>query len=201
MLEHIPAWLGRALSGRRAGDDKLVCAMAGMAGDAPLVLTSPAFADGARLPDRFTEDGAGTSPPLTWSGAPEGATLVLIVEDPDAPTPAPLVHAIVWGLAAPAGSLVEDALVPGQAGGEVGKNSGFKQGWMPPDPPTGHGEHRYVFQLFALAPGAPDPGEAPGRRAVTDAMEGRVIASSVLIGTYSRGETADVGPVGAAAPA
>lgn len=201
MLEHVPAWLGRALSGRRAGDDKLVCAQAGMGGHAPLTLGSPAFADGARLPERFTEDGTGVSPPLTWSGAPEGSTLVLVVEDPDAPTPAPMVHAIAWGLEAPTGGLAEGALTPEAAGATVGKNSGFKQGWMPPDPPTGHGEHRYMFQLFALASGTPDPGDAPGRRAVVEAMTGHVVASSVLVGTYSRGEFAPVGPVGAAAPA
>lgn len=201
MLEHVPAWLGRALSGRRAGDDKLVCAQAGMGGAAPLTLASPAFADGARLPERFTQDGTGVSPPLTWGGATDGATLVLVVEDPDAPTPAPMVHAIVWGLEAPAGGLAEGDLVSGKAGAEVGKNSGLKQGWMPPDPPTGHGEHRYVFQLFALDPGAPHPGEAPGRRSVVEAMAGHVVASSVLVGTYSRGQAAPIGPAGAAAPA
>lgn len=201
MLEHVPAWLGRALQGRRAGIDKIVAAQPGMAADAQITLTSPAFADGGRLPDRFTADGAGASPPLTWAGAPEGTRLALIVEDPDAPTGQPIVHAIVADLDGPAGRLEEGGIVRDAPEGEVGKNSRFKQGWLPPDPPNGHGEHRYVFQLFALGPDAPDPGEAPGRATLVDAMRGHVVASAVLIGTYSRGEEAPVGPVGATAPA
>ena len=63
MLEHVPAWLGRLLADRRAGMDKIVAVQPGMAGSAALTLTSPAFADGGRLPERFTADGAGVSPP------------------------------------------------------------------------------------------------------------------------------------------
>lgn len=201
MLEHVPAWLGRALAGRRAGADKLVCAQPGMGGEAELTLTSPAFADGARLPVRFTGDGEGVSPPLTWSGAPAGARLALVVEDPDAPTAKPMVHAIVTDLDGPAGNLIEGGMKPDILAGDMGRNSALKQGWMPPDPPTGHGEHRYVFQLFALGPDAPDPGEAAGRSALVEALRGHVVASAVLIGTYSRGEEAPVDPAGVAAPA
>lgn len=200
MLEHVPAWLGRALAGRRAGMDKIVVMQPGMAGEGQLHLSSPAFADGARLPERFTGDGEGVSPPLIWSGAPDGARLALIVEDPDAPTGQPLVHAVVDDLAGPAGGLEEGGITRDAPEGDVGRNSGFRKGWLPPDPPNGHGEHRYVFQLFALAPDAADPGEAPGRTALVEAMRGHVLASAVLVGTYSRGEHAAVGPVGAVQP-
>lgn len=199
MLEHLPAWLGRALAGRRAGIDKIVVAQPGMAGDGELSLTSPAFADGARLPERFTADGIGASPPLVWTGVPDGATLALLVEDPDAPAAQPLVHCVVWGLDAAAGQLAEGAIVADGEAGDIGRNSFFRIGWLPPDPPTGHGEHRYVFQLFALAADAPDPKDTPGRSALVDAMRGHVLASAVLVGTYSRGEPAAIGPVGAVA--
>lgn len=201
MLEHVPAWLGRALAGRRAGMDKIVMAQPGMAGEGQLHLSSPAFADGARLPERFTDDGEGASPPLVWAGAPAGARLALIVEDSDAPTGQPLVHAVVADLSGPAGHLEEGGISRDAAEGDVGRNSGFRKGWLPPDPPNGHGEHRYVFQLFAIAPDAPDPGEAPGRTALVEAMVGHVLASGVLVGTYSRGEAAPIGPVGAVQPA
>ena len=212
MLEHVPAWLGRLLADRRAGMDKIVAArpdMAGAAGTA-LALTSPAFADGARLPERFTADAAGNggvSPPLTWTGAPAGARLALIVEDPDAPASQPLVHAIVWGLEGDSGRIAEGALsgdvaeTPADDGLVRGRNSFLRTGWLPPDPPTGHGEHRYAFQLFAVGPDAPDPGEAPGRNALLGSLAGQVLASDVLIGTYSRGEAAPVGPAGVAQPA
>lgn len=201
MLEHVPAWLGRALAGRRAGMDKLVVTQPGMAGAGELTLSSPAFADGARLPERFTADGAGVSPPLTWTGVPEGATLALLVEDPDAPASQPLVHCVVWGLDVPAGGLAEGAITKEGEAGDIGRNSFFRIGWLPPDPPTGHGEHRYVFQLFAIAAEAPDPKDTPGRSALIEAMRGHVLAAAVLTGTYSRGEPAAAGPVGAAAPA
>jgi Raf kinase inhibitor-like YbhB/YbcL family protein len=205
MLEHVPHWLGRALAGFRAGADKLAIAQARLVPPAALTLTSPAFADGARLPERFTADGAGVSPPLTWGAAPEGAaSFALLVEDADAPAPQPLVHAVVWGIAADAGRLAEGAIVgdgPGGGGGDVGRNSFLREGWLPPDPPTGHGAHRYCFQLFALDAGVGDPGASPGRSALVEAMRGHVVAAGLLVGTYGRGEEAPVGPVGAVSPA
>jgi len=204
MLEHLPHWLGKALSPFRAGADKLAIVRPELAAEGVIQLSSPAFANGARLPDRFTADGEGVSPPLFWTGVPEGTSrLVLIVEDADAPTPQPVVHAIVWGLPLD-GDLKEGEIAPdgeGHAGGEdVGRNSRFIEGWLPPDPPNGHGAHSYAFQIFALSEGE-DPDENPGRGAVLREMEGRVIAAGLLTGTYSRGEEAPLGPVGAGATA
>ncbi len=200
MLEYIPAWLGNAMSGLRAGADKLAIVQLGENFET-LDLTSPAFAHEARLPPRFTADaegdGAGVSPPLVWSTPPAGTErMVLIVEDPDAPAPQPLVHAIVWGLEADSGRLAEGAIVAdgeGDASGrDVGRNSYLREGWLPPDPPSGHGEHRYAFQLFAVGAGAGDPGDTPGRSAVIEAITGHVLAAGLLIGTYSREEDAPV---------
>ena len=204
MLEHVPEWLGHALRGIRAGMEKVAIADLGApAGFARLDLTSPAFADGARLPERFTADGAGVSPPLGWRDPPPGtASLALLVEDADSPTPQPLVHAVIWGLPAQAGSLAEGAIVAdgtGEGARDVGRNSYRREGWLPPDPPTGHGEHRYVFQLFAVDGDARDPGGDPGRTALLDAIRGHVVGAGLLIGTYARAERATVGPVGATA--
>lgn len=212
MLEHMPAWLGHALKGLRAGADALVIARSGLGsgaqtgtGFATLDLTSPAFAHEGRLPPRFTADGDGVSPPLLWSAPPAGtAALALIVEDADAPTPQPLVHAIVWHIAADRVRLAEGAIMADGAGtpdGDVGRNSYLREGWLPPDPPTGHGEHRYAFQLFALDAALGDPGVSPGRTALVEAMSGHVLAAGLLIGTYSREEAAPVGPASSAMPA
>ena len=205
MLEHIPAWLGHAMSGLRAGIDKLAIVQLG-ANFETLTLTSPAFAHEARMPPRFTADGEGVSPPLVWSEPPAGTErMVLIVEDADAPAPQPLVHAIIWGLEADAGQLAEGAIAAdgeGDAEGrDVGRNSYLREGWLPPDPPSGHGEHRYAFQVFAIGAGAGDVGATPGRSAVIEAITGHVLAAGLLIGTYSREEEAPVGPVGLASPA
>ena len=122
------------------------------------------------------------------------------VESADAPAPQPLVHALVWGLPPHEGELREGAIRPdgehGISGSDVGRNSFLGEGWLPPDPPTGHGLHNYAFQLFALAPG-PDVASNPGRGAVLQAMAGRVLAAGLLTGTYSRGEEAPIGPIGA----
>lgn len=205
MLEHVPHWLGSLLRNVRAGHSRLVAAQEGVVtGDVRIDLSSTAFGDGARLPIRFTADGDGISPPLHWRGVPEEtAGLALIVEDPDAPAPNPLVHAILWGLPATETMLTEGAIAPdgnGEGDGrDVGLNSYRREGWLPPDPPTGHGAHDYVFQLFALS-ALPVLGANPGRRELVEAISGRVLAVGLLTGTYSRGEEADM-PVGAAQPA
>jgi hypothetical protein len=207
MLEHVPHWLGHALRNVRAGADKLCIAQPELGGGfGALDLSSPAFANGAMLPPRFTADGEGVSPPLVWGPVPEGTqSLALIVEDPDAPSPQPLVHAIVWNLPPSEQRLAEGAIRADGAGGpdgrDVGRNSYFVEGWLPPDPPTGHGPHRYAFQLFALSGDAGDPGETPGRSALVKAMAGRVLSAGLLTGTYSRGEGAMVGRSAIGTPA
>ena len=205
MLEHIPEWIGASLRGVRAGAEHLTILQAAIGTDFAVIdLTSPAFADGARIPPRFTADGEGVSPPLSWRGVPTGThSLALIVEDADSPTPAPLVHAIIWGLDADSGSIEEGAIVAQghPAGGGVGRNSFLVQGWLPPDPPTGHGDHRYVFQLLALDCPAADLGDAPGRGALLRAVAGHVIGAGILTGLYARGEGATLATDGLAATA
>ena len=73
MLEHVPHWIGALLRDVRAGHAKLTIVQDGVVRDAPAIeLSSPAFADGARLPERFTADGEGVSPPLVWGEVPAG---------------------------------------------------------------------------------------------------------------------------------
>lgn len=198
MLEHLPHWLGAALRGVRAGADKLTISQPVLGRDFDTIeVTSPAFAQEGRIPPRFTADGEGVSPPLTWGAVPAGTqSVAVIVEDADSPTLAPLVHAILWGLPADAGRIEEGAIVAHghPDGGGVGRNSYLSEGWLPPDPPTGHGDHRYAFQVFALDCPAADLGDGPGRGAVLNAMQGHVIGAGVLVGLYSRGETAVAAP-------
>jgi Raf kinase inhibitor-like YbhB/YbcL family protein len=201
MLEHVPTWLGALLHNVRAGHAKLTAVDENLATDSFIDLSSPAFGNGARLPERFTADGAGVSPPLVWGDVPAATrALVLIVEDPDAPALRPLVHAIVAGMAPDTRQLAEGTIVPDGGGaddrGDVGLNSGFVEGWLPPDPPRGHGEHEYIFQLFALSEQL-DLDANPGRNALVAAMAGKVIGLGLLTGTYSRDEEATL-PIGTA---
>jgi Raf kinase inhibitor-like YbhB/YbcL family protein len=191
MLEHVPHWLGELMRPLRAGAEKLCIAQPELGGDfGPIELGSPAFADGSRLPPRFTADGEGVSPPLVWGQLPAGTCcLALIVEDPDAPTPEPFVHALVWGINSYVHALDEGAIRPDGSGQDNGSDTGinslFFEGWLPPDPPTGHGDHNYAFQLFALS-GIDFPGTTPGRSALVRAMSGKVLGAGLLTGVYSR---------------
>lgn len=184
MLEKIPRVLGDMLRYARAGEMKIAYFLDPF-DSAPetLIVASADFEDGGRLTAAFTADGEGKSPSLSWSGAPAGAAeVVLIVEDPDAPIPDPLVHAIAWNLPAN-GSLEAGAISTDEV--QTGKNAYMRSDYLPPDPPTGHGPHRYEFQFFALS----DPlalAGTPGRKAVLKAMEGKVVAKGRITGIYER---------------
>jgi Raf kinase inhibitor-like YbhB/YbcL family protein len=154
-----------------------------------LVLTSLAFAAGAAIPPRFTCQGADVSPPLAWSGAPEGAkSLALIVDDPDAPDPrAPKmtwVHWVLYNLPLGAKGLPEgvapSALPPGT---REGTNDWKRTGYGGPCPPIGR--HRYFFKLYALDAVLPDLGK-PNKAKLEAAMKGHVLAHAELIGTYEK---------------
>jgi Raf kinase inhibitor-like YbhB/YbcL family protein len=169
MLEKLPDAIGHALEHQRAGMEKILFNAASPVGQVPRIdVASPAFAEGAPIPPRFTADGAGLSPPLIWRNVPtDAATLALIVEDADSPTPQPLVHAIVVDID-PRDSGFLEGIFSGetQAGPQkLGLNSYLMHGWLPPDPPPGHGVHHYAFQVFALRDGEP-LSKSPGRTEV-----------------------------------
>ena len=190
MLEILPESIGEAFIHQRAGMENVVYNLLHRERRTQrLSLCSPAFAFNARIPPRYTADGDGISPPLEWDQIPaEADSLGLIVEDADAPTPHPLVHAIVVDLEAGTSQLIEGALNSEHHRGvglETGRNSFFKHGWLPPDPPPGHGEHRYVFQMFALRAG-PLLSQFCGRGEFIDAVLERAVGVGCVIGTYER---------------
>lgn len=188
MLEKLPHLVGAALSRLKAGLETTTSVADFPEVPQTLTLTSEAFADGGAIPARFTADGARISPPLAWSGLPAGtARVVVIVEDADSPTPRSLVHLIAWNLM-PTRGVLEAGELPspgGGQGGALGQNSFLQDQWLPPDPPTGHGPHHYLFQVYALDT-VLELDASPGRGAVVDAMRGHVLAKGTLTGTYER---------------
>lgn len=190
MLEKLPEFVGQALQGRRAGLEKILSNKVPLTGAVyKLEVSSPAFPSDGVLPARFTaDDEAAVAPPLQWGRVPEAATtLVLIVEDADSPTADPLVHAIAVDIDPRRIGIAEGELSESRDDAQIklGRNSYLRQTWLPPDPPPGHGVHRYAFQLFALKDGKKFS-DAPGRKELAEAIRERALAVGCLIGTYER---------------
>ncbi|MCW8141451.1 MAG: YbhB/YbcL family Raf kinase inhibitor-like protein [Planctomycetota bacterium] len=171
-----------------------------------LQLRSPAFSPGERIPRRHARppEGLDASPPLTWSLVPEGAReLVLICDDPDAPSAEPWVHWVAYRIPAAARALAEGIPKderPGNPEGMLqGQNSWGRVGYGGPQPPVGHGTHHYHFRLFAidthlsLGPGAT-------KEEVLQAIDGHVLAEGELVGTYERLSSGAAGGAAAAPP-
>ena len=155
----------------------------------PLSLTSPGFSHGGEMPKRYTCEGADVSPPLAWSEVPEGTkSLVLVVDDPDAPDPkAPRmtwVHWVLYNLPPTASALPEGVAAEAlPVGTEQGLNDWKRPGYGGPCPPIGR--HRYFHKLYALDTVLTGLGSATKRR-LLEAMEGHVLAQAELVGTYEK---------------
>ena len=153
-----------------------------------LVLTSTAFAHQTAMPPRTTCDGANVSPPLTWTGVPADAkSLLLIVDDPDAPDPAApqrvWVHWLLYNLPVTCSGLAEGVLALPPSTLE-GSNDWHRVGYGGPCPPIG--QHRYFHTLYALDLALLDL-HHPDKAALVQAMQGHVLAQAELIGLYQRG--------------
>jgi Raf kinase inhibitor-like YbhB/YbcL family protein len=190
MLEKMPSFVGHSLRNIRPGLEKLTYAREATEAPQAIRVESVAFDDQHPIPPLFTADGESDSPPLRWRGVPDGArAIVLIVEDADSPTPEPLVHALAWKEPGRDDDLIPGALTGKSAAAEglrLGRNSLLGAGWLPPDPPPGHGPHRYVFEIFAVDADPPHSEDLPGRTEIVEAMRGHVLAKGCLIGVYER---------------
>jgi Raf kinase inhibitor-like YbhB/YbcL family protein len=149
------------------------------AGGAKMKITSSAFQEGASIPSKFSCDGANASPPLQIAEVPSGAkSLVLIVDDPDAPSGL-FTHWTVWNIS-PQTNAISEGSAPK---GVQGTNDFGKSGYGGPCPPSG--THRYYFKIFALDRELDLPGGAK-RSHLDAAMKGHIVAQGELMGRYSR---------------
>ena len=157
-----------------------------------LTLQSPDFTHQSDIPSRFTCDGDDISPALSWSGVPQNAkSLVLIVDDPDAPDPAApkmtWVHWVLYNIPPTLKEIPQNippsALPPGIL---QGKNDWKRTGYGGPCPPIGR--HRYFHKLYALDTELPDL-HHPTKAQLEQAMQGHIIEQTELIGTYQRGSS------------
>lgn len=153
-----------------------------------LQLSSSAYGNGGAIPTRYTCAGEGLSPPLAWSGAPEGTrsfTLVLYDRDAtDASNPRlPWVHWLLYDIPANIHGLAEGEAKNPPAGSRGGENSWKRSGYGSPCPPRG--SHRYALVLYALDTVLPDL-HTPNIQALEAAMRGHVLARARLTGSYEK---------------
>lgn len=154
-----------------------------------LSLESPAFTHLSEAPKQYTCDGADISPALNWSGLPQNTkSLVLIVDDPDAPDPAApkmtWVHWLLYNIPTSVSGLPENTTPDNlPSGTQQGKNDWKQTGYRGPCPPIGR--HRYFFKLYALDTELPDL-SLPDKARLEKAMAGHIIESAELVGTYKR---------------
>jgi phosphatidylethanolamine-binding protein (PEBP) family uncharacterized protein len=145
---------------------------------AALRVSSPAFIDGSRLPQRYTCDGAGDEPPVQAGTVPPSASeLVLVVSDPDAPG-GTYVHVTRYGLSPRGDGSVDH-------GGREGRNSTGEIGWTAPCPPSGRDAHRYVWSVYALRDPSGIAAEAPPDE-VAAALRQGVLAGGTITARYAR---------------
>ena len=150
-------------------------------------INSVAFIDRASIPLSHTCEGSNISPALNWKDVPKKAkSLVLIVDDPDAPIGI-WIHWIVYNIPVDA-----KGLPPGVPtlenlphGMQQGKNSFNKIGYGGPCPPPGHGAHHYFFRLYALDT-VLDIRSGVDRRELGYAMKGHILDQAELAGCFER---------------
>jgi Raf kinase inhibitor-like YbhB/YbcL family protein len=144
-----------------------------------MTVSSTSFADGGDLPRRHTCDGEDLSPPLSFSGAPEGTReIALLVEDPDAPS-GTFVHWVAWGIDPSTSALPEGAAAPG-----AGRNGFGRPGYAGPCPPKGPA-HRYIFRAFAVSRRLELKSGASADD-LREAMHRSVLAEGSLTARYAR---------------
>lgn len=168
-----------------------------------ITVESPVLKSDSPMPRDYTPDGRNVSPPLTWSNAPAGTReFALILEDPDAGSPPPFVHWLIYKIPSTAKGLPENipidpaAAMPADLAGALQGSNGFRRNiYRGPAPPPGR-PHHYHFIVYALdAPLSLPAGQT--RQQLLDAMKGHIIGQGEIVPTYERSGSA--APAGAPA--
>lgn len=189
------ALLGYLLRGVHADPKRLAWNHTVLAGIPETIsLYSDSFSDGAEIPLRHAGKGAGenVSPPLSWTGIPSDTEeLVIVIEDPDAPLRRPFVHLIAYGLDPARNGLLEcalsgESLSERKGGVFFGRNTFGSCGYQGPRPLPSHGQHCYLFQIFALKRHLPPFRKQPTLSQLMKALSGIVIARGRLKGTLEQ---------------
>lgn len=145
-----------------------------------MIISSPVFLNGSQIPDNYGCHGQDINPPLIFSEVPQDAkSLVLLVDDPDAPL-GDWVHWLIFNIDPQTKSIAENS-VP--SGAVIGLNSFGDKNYGGPCPPLG--THRYEFKLYALDT-VLNLSSSAEKADIISNINGHIIAQAILTGTYSR---------------
>ncbi|ALA19985.1 MULTISPECIES: YbhB/YbcL family Raf kinase inhibitor-like protein [Chelatococcus] len=151
-----------------------------------LTLTSPAFADGEKIPRTFARDGENLMPPLRWTGVPEGTrSLVLVIEDPDAPR-GTFRHLGIYDIPFDQSGLSQGADPGAGESFRFARNDFGNKAYDGPQPPPGHGVHHYYFRLAAISEPRLGIRDEVGVAEVWEKATRHLIEEVTLVGTYER---------------
>lgn len=143
-----------------------------------LKITSPVFGHNHNIPLKYTAQGENISPPLNIQNIPpKTKSLVLIVDDPDAPV-GTWIHWLVWNIP-PSTTTIEENSIQGIEG----INSFKQNSYRGPDPPSG--THRYFFKIFALDTEL-SLKKSSKKQDVEEAMKKHILVKAELIGLYAK---------------
>jgi Raf kinase inhibitor-like YbhB/YbcL family protein len=145
-----------------------------------LKISSPAFADGDRLADAYAHDRDNTPPGLKITGVPDGTQeLAIICHDPDAPLPFGFTHWTLYGVPVDTTDVGADA----DEKFKPGPNDFGEQGYGGPQPPDGHGPHRYYFWVYALDTRVSG---TPSRKEFLEQYGDNIVEQNRVVGVYER---------------
>ena len=152
-----------------------------------MIITSPAFKNNSKIPSKYTCDGKNINPPLEFSDIPkETKSLVLIIDDPDAPSKT-WVHWVLYSIPPSTAKIEENS----DTGGIQGMTDFGKLGYGGPCPPPASpnrgesGTHRYFFKLYALDTILDAPSGLT-KQQVLEKVRDHVIEEAELVGLYNR---------------
>jgi Raf kinase inhibitor-like YbhB/YbcL family protein len=166
----------------------LIIPISNVEGGNSMDISSSAFKFGEEIPKKYACDDIDISPPLTWSGAPEGTkSFVLICDDPDAPV-GTWIHWVLYNIPAETTQLPENVqkieVLADNA--QQGQNDFRRTGYGGPCPPPGHGYHRYFFKLYAVDTTLNLQAGKATKADVLRAIDGHILIEAKLMGKYKR---------------
>jgi len=143
-------------------------------------IASSAFENKQMIPSKYTCDGENINPPLQITEVPSNTqSLVLIVDDPDAPS-GDWVHWLVWNINPETKLIAENESLQGAT---QGTNDFDKQNYGGPCPPSGI--HHYQFKIYGLDTTLNLPSSSR-KKDLEKAMANHILDKDMLIGLYQR---------------